>query len=298
MRTVFNILNLAGIVAVLSLLGGCSGGPVLQTPDSVGPPSQRKPLRNTSQQPEIADDSSVSTGKASFSQRGGKFYHPDHQAGVSSGSLSVDVGVETISLVTRGMTTNSSQNSVKDAIRNSAGTVSFERVLSRKLPAQPQFRDHPYLIFAKSATNKKNQKFSITEGQAFPTYASADGDAATYANLSRGPVSYPVNFVSPQSFTATFTVSRATSGALNFSGTGCEAFSSISSKLSDQKSFYGIKVEVSGVPDSLINDFPVPSSIYVIRLSNGGTISQIGSCSGFLDKERGKRGYTAMEFER
>ncbi len=280
-------------------VSGCSGGVVLQPPDGMAIPgkSKRSRQQNANESTFGDDDSSVSTGKANFKQVAGKFYHPEHNAKIFGGALAVDVGVDVIKLVTSGLDTDSDQKQVKQEIRGGAGTASFERVLSRQLPSEAKFRDHPYLIFARSVTNKKGTKFTISDGQAFPIYASADGDAGTYANLSRSPVSFSVNFLNPQPFTATFTVSRATSSQLTSNGVTCSQDSStISSALANQKSHYGIKIEVSGIPDGMLGDFPVPSSVYVIQLANGGMISHVGSCSGFYDSKRTKRGYTAMEF--
>jgi hypothetical protein len=248
-------------------------------------------------QSNIADEQE-GTSKAAFSQSSGRFEHPSDQSNITGGRMEVVLEPGLISLSISNFSSDSGQKKVREAVSRIPGTSTYERVSAKSLPSDAKFREHRYLVFAKSVTNKQGKKFSAAEGDFFPVVVVADGDSSAYASLTRGPVSYQVRFTSPASFTATFTVSRATAGTLAFNGISCGAFNAAGARLKDQSKAYGVKIEVSGIPQNLLNDFPVPSGLYVVALGNGGMVANIGSCSLFYDSENSKTGFTKLEFQR
>ena len=283
---------LVGIVAIA--VNGCNAPPAYQP--FGGYPGGRKYYAGGVSG--SGDDSgSVAEGKAMFRQNSGKLNHPQRTSDLAKGELDVDLTQAAIVVTISGITTSDTNNDVRNGVANMGGKSTFDRVLYGKLPADPRYKDHPYLIFAKAVTNKKDVRFTAAENQFFPAFAVGEYSAAAYDKLTNaGSVSYPVNFSASSggTFTATFTVSRTTTSAPN----GCDKFDKLTPKVSDQSRYYGIKIDVSGVPNNFVNEFPVSNMIFLAEFQGGGRISEVASCSPFYDTKSNKSGVVAMSFEK
>ncbi len=243
------------------------------------------------------DSGSVAEGKAAFRQNSGNLNHPDRKSDLAGGGLDVDLTQAAVVVRISNITTSDSNDKVRNAVANMGGKSTFDRVLYGKLPADPRYKDHPYLIFAKAVTNKKDVRFTAAENQFFPAFAVGEYSAAAYDKLTNaGSVSYPVNFSASSggTFLATFTVSRTTTSAPN----GCARFDKLTPKVSDQSRYYGIKIDVSGVPNNFVNEFPVSNMIFLAEFQGGGRISDVASCSPFYDTKNNESGVVAMGFEK
>ena len=284
---------LVGIVAMA--VNGCNAPPAYQP--FGGYPGGRK--LNAGGVSGSGDDSgSVAEGKTRLNQNSGKINHPKRTSVLEKGELDVDLTQAAIVVTLSNIKTSDSNDKVRNAVANMGSKSTFDRVLYGKLPADPRYKDHPYLIFAKAVTNKKSIRFTAAENQFFPAFAVGEYSAAAYDKLTNaGSVSYPVNFSASSGgppFTATFTVSRTTTSAPN----GCAEFDKLTPKVSDQSRYYGIKIDVSGVPNNFVNEFPVSNMIFLAEFQGGGRISDVASCSPFYDTDNNESGVVAMGFEK